>query len=87
MTEAKIRVATEADAPILARFRFELRSGASRIESEAEFIERCTAWIQQRLSSDGVWRAWIAEREQTPLGNVWAQVVEKMTAAPVKMPL
>lgn len=78
MTDARIRVATEADAPTLARFRFELRSSAIPIENEAEFIERCTAWMRQRLSNNSVWRAWIAEREQTPLGNVWAQLVEKI---------
>lgn len=75
----KIRVATEADAPTLARFRYELRSSTARtIEDEAEFIERCTAWVRERLRDDGCWRAWIAEREQTPLGNIWAQVVEKI---------
>ena len=76
--EFKIRVATEADAPTLARFRFALRSSASQVESEAEFIERCTTWMRERLRGDGRWRCWIAEREQTPLGNVWAQVVEKI---------
>ena len=78
MTNIHIRVATEADAPALARMRYELRSTAKRIESEAEFIERCTAWMRERLRSNSDWRCWIAEHEQTPIGNVWAQVVEKI---------
>jgi len=78
MTDIEIRVATEADATTLARFRFELRSNARRIEGEAEFIERCAAWMRERLRSNSGWRAWIAERGQTPLGNVWAQIVEKI---------
>ena len=78
MTDIQIRVATEADAPALARLRYALRSSARElVESEAEFIERCTVWMQQRLR-DGCWRCWIAEHEQTPLGNVWAQLVEKI---------
>lgn len=78
MTDIQIRVATEADANTLARFRLELRSNARKIESEAEFLDRCAAWMRERLRANSRWRAWIAEREQTPLGNVWAQLVEKI---------
>jgi GNAT superfamily N-acetyltransferase len=78
MKEIKLRVATETDAPALARLRFELRSSAKRIESEAQFIERCSAWMRERLRDSRSWRCWIAEREQTPIGNVWAQLVEKI---------
>lgn len=74
----KIRVATESDAPVLARFRYQLRSSASEmIESEDKFSERCTRWIQQRLNNSS-WRCWIAEYEQTPVGNIWSQLVEKI---------
>src|SRR5690349_10152310 len=79
MTDVKIRVATEADAAALARFRYELRSNAAQMnETEAEFIERCTAWMRERLRTNSNWRAWLAEHEQTLLGNVWAQLVEKI---------
>jgi GNAT superfamily N-acetyltransferase len=79
MTDVKIRVATEADAPALARFRYELRSSKCQmIESDAEFIERCTAWMRKRLRDDSSWQCWIAECDQTPCGNVWAQLVEKI---------
>ena len=74
----KIRVATESDARVLARFRYELRSsGRETIESEAEFSERCTRWMMARLNN-GCWRCWIAECEQTPVGNIWCQLVEKI---------
>ena len=78
MNEIKIRIATEADAPALAQLRFELRSSAKRVESDAEFLERCAAWMRERLRDRSCWRCWIAERQQTPIGNVWAQVVEKI---------
>jgi GNAT superfamily N-acetyltransferase len=75
----KIRVATESDAPVLARFRYELRSSAREmIESEVEFSERCVVWMRQRLHVGSYWRCWIAEDEQTPVGNIWSQLVEKI---------
>ncbi|HEU4834068.1 MAG TPA: GNAT family N-acetyltransferase [Pyrinomonadaceae bacterium] len=79
MTNIKIRVATEADAPVLARFRYELRSTAKEmIESEAEFSERCIRWMQARLHSGSCWRCWIAEFDEKPVGNIWTQLVEKL---------
>jgi len=79
MTNIKIRVATDSDAPVLARFRYELRSsGREVIESEAEFSERCTRWIITRLHMESSWRCWIAEYEQTIVGNIWSQLVEKI---------
>lgn len=78
MTNIKIRVATESDAPVLARFRYELRSsGREAIESEEEFSERCMRWMRERLNN-GCWRCWIAECQQTPVGNIWSQLVEKI---------
>jgi GNAT superfamily N-acetyltransferase len=79
MTNIKIRVATESDVPVLARFRYELRSSAKQmIESEAEFSERCTVWMMSRLYSVSSWRCWIAECGQEPAGNIWSQLVEKI---------
>lgn len=75
----KIRVATESDAPVLARFRYELRSTAREmIEREEEFSERCIRWMVTRLQTASSWRCWIAEYEQTPVGNIWSQLVEKI---------
>jgi GNAT superfamily N-acetyltransferase len=79
MTEINIRVATESDAPALARLRHELRSSAIQlVESEAQFAERCTQWMRERLQVRSCWRCWIAESGQTPIGNIWAQLVEKI---------
>ena len=77
MTEIHIRVATENDAPLLATFRYELRSGGEMIETEAQFIERCTLWMRERLG-DGSWQCWIAEADEVACGSVWAQLVEKI---------
>ena len=77
MTNIKIRVATESDAPVLAQFRLELRSSA-RQERNEEFRERCTRWMRARLHAQSCWRCWIAECEQTPVGNIWSQLVEKI---------
>jgi len=75
----KIRVATESDAPVLARFRYALRSSAREmIESEAEFSERCIRWMVARLHDGSCWRCWIAEDDQTTVGNIWSQLVEKI---------
>jgi len=75
----KIRVATESDAQVLASFRYKLRSsGTEMIESEEEFNERCTRWIQARLHVGSCWRCWIAECEQEAIGNIWSQLVEKI---------
>ena len=79
MTNFQIRVATEGDAPVLARLRHELRSSAKQlIETEEQFAERCTLWMRERLHDRSSWRCWIAEFEQTPIGNIWAQLVEKI---------
>jgi len=78
MTKIQIRVATESDALVLARFRYELRSSAKQlIESEEHFVERCIQWMRERIQGHS-WRCWIAESEQTPVGNIWAQLVEKI---------
>jgi GNAT superfamily N-acetyltransferase len=74
-----VRVATESDAPVLARFRHELRSSNTEtIESEEKFIERCTRWMVARLHPHSCWRCWIAEYEEQPVGNIWSQLVEKI---------
>ena len=75
----EIRLATESDAVMLARLRYEFRSSFHQvIEHDALFVERCTAWMQDRFREDTHWKCWIAECRQTPMGNVWAQLVEKI---------
>jgi len=77
-TKIQIKIATEFDAPLLARLRYELRSSAKRTETEEQFEERCARWMREQLHDRSCWRCWIAESEQTPVGNIWAQLVEKI---------
>ncbi|MDQ3803199.1 MAG: GNAT family N-acetyltransferase [Acidobacteriota bacterium] len=74
-----LRPATAADAPALARLRFEFRlSTGPVVEAEAEFVRRCSRWMEERLRGGGAWRCWIAERDHAPVGQLWAQLIEKM---------
>src|SRR4051794_4315262 len=75
----EVRLATELDALMLARLRYEFRSSFHEvIEHDVSFVERCTVWMQERFRKDTQWKCWIAECGQTPVGNVWAQLVEKI---------
>jgi GNAT superfamily N-acetyltransferase len=78
-TEVEVRLASVADALLLATFRWELRSAFHQVtENEATFKERCALWMQERLGSGGRWKCWIAEWQKTAVGNVWVQLVEKI---------
>ena len=77
--KVSIRLATASDADLLARFRYAFRSSLdSASESEEEFVRRCSLWMQERLRGDSCWRCWIAEQDQTPVGNLWMQLIEKI---------
>jgi GNAT superfamily N-acetyltransferase len=77
--KVKIRLATELDAVTLAQLRYEFRSSFHQvIERDESFVERCTAWMQDRLRANTDWKCWIAECRQTLVGNVWAQLIEKI---------
>ena len=77
--KAKVRLASGADALTLARLRYEFRSSIREVvEGDEAFVERCAAWMQERLRPESDWKCWIAECEQTTVGNVWAQLVEKI---------
>ena len=79
MGQIKVRPATESDALTLARLRYEFRSLFHHVrEDEATFVDRCTVWMQERLRSESLWKCWIAELQDTPVGNVWVQLVEKI---------
>jgi len=74
-----IRRATPGDAELLAQFRFAFRSEhRPPTETASEFITRCAAWMRERLTADSPWRAWILLHEDTPAGNLWLQLVEKI---------
>jgi ribosomal protein S18 acetylase RimI-like enzyme len=79
VTRAPIRPAGPGDAPALAQARFAFRAEVETpAEDESAFHRRCTAWMAARLTADGYWRAWIAERARHPVGCVWLQLVEKL---------
>jgi GNAT superfamily N-acetyltransferase len=74
-----IRRATPDDAELLAQFRFAFRSEhRPPTERASDFITRCAAWMRERLAADSHWRAWILIVDDTPVGNVWLQLVEKI---------
>ena len=77
--EVEIRLASERDAVVLARLRYELRSESRKlIENEQAFLERCAAWMSERLRKGSQWQCWIAERQAIVVGAVWAQLIEKI---------
>lgn len=79
MGEIRVRMATEPDALMLARLRYEFRSLFHQVrENEATFVERCAEWMRERLRNESFWKCWIAELEDTAVGNVWVQLVEKI---------
>ena len=75
----EIRIAARDDAPTLARLRFQFRSElGALVETEEEFVERCTRWMEDRLATDFPWRCWVAEGPDGIVGNLWLQVREKL---------
>jgi GNAT superfamily N-acetyltransferase len=79
MGRIKIRMASESDALTLARLRYEFRSTFHQVrENDVTFIERCTVWMRERLRNESLWKCWIIEAEDTAVGNVWVQLVEKI---------
>ena len=84
MADFRIRLGRPSDPANLAGLRHALRSRKQDIESEAEFLQRCTAWMADALAST-TWRCWVVEQEGTLIGALWLQLVEKIpnpTAAP-----
>ena len=73
-----IRRATPADAARLARLRYEFRTSLRPpAESMESFVPRCTAWMQDRLSSSS-WLCWVAESAGAIVGHVWLGIIEKI---------
>src|SRR6478672_10806385 len=72
-----IRLATEADVAILSQMRFALRTKPENVETEKAFLERCTEWMRNHLENDS-WRCWIVEEDDSIMGALWLQLVEKI---------
>ncbi|HEX6967004.1 MAG TPA: GNAT family N-acetyltransferase [Gemmatimonadaceae bacterium] len=74
-----VRAACTSDAPRLARMRYDFRAqthGAG--EPPDAFVQRCAAWMAERLGDGSPWRCWVAERGDELVGAIWVQVVEKI---------
>lgn len=79
MTDATIRLASPADAPALARLRYDFRADLGTVvEPEDAFLARCTAWMSARLAAGGGWRCWVAEDGGRLVGTLWLQLFEKI---------
>jgi ribosomal protein S18 acetylase RimI-like enzyme len=78
-SDTSIRPAVVADAPALARLRYEFRAGIEpTVESETAFVTRCTAWMLERLRSDATWRCWVVQAPGAIVGSAWLQLIEKL---------
>lgn len=74
-----IRLATAADAPRLAALRYEFRAALAPVnEAEVDFVVRCVAWMEPRLTAVLPWRCWVAEQAGTIIGQLWLQLIEKV---------
>jgi GNAT superfamily N-acetyltransferase len=74
-----IRLATLADATVLARLRYEFRAQLNPADEEEEgFIARCSAWMADRLSPSSPWRCWVYEGDSGISGHIWLQLIEKI---------
>jgi GNAT superfamily N-acetyltransferase len=75
----QIRRAEVTDTALLARLRYDFRSGrGTALEDQRTFLLRCEQWIRERLGSGSHWRCWIAEREGATAGTVWLGWIEKI---------
>ncbi|MGH2609746.1 MAG: GNAT family N-acetyltransferase [Tepidiformaceae bacterium] len=74
-----VRLAGVDDATQLARMRYAFREGMNpAVESEAEFVTRCAAWMAQRLRAGGSWRCWVAAEDGELSGHLWLCLIEKI---------
>src|SRR3989441_4655219 len=74
-----IRLASDSDAPALAKLRYALRSSMSVVtEPEDEFLQRCAEWMKEHLKAGSSWQCWVAEKDQELIGCLWLQLVEKI---------
>ena len=74
-----IRLASASDVIMLAILRYAFRCSIGQAHEDVEsFVERCAPWMRERLEEASLWRCWLAERSQTPVGNLWAQLIEKV---------
>ena len=79
MDDLNFRMAKQSDAPELARLRYALRSSTGiATEPQAEFLERCRIWMAAHLNEESLWHCWVAELDDSLIGALWLQLVEKI---------
>jgi len=77
MPDIVIREVTPADGDRLAALRYQFRSEVgSSVEDRDTFLQRCSAWMSQRLAAD--WKAWVAVHNREIIGQIWLHLVEKL---------
>jgi len=77
--ELRIRRAVPADAPTLARLRYDFRRELDPVEEpEDTFLRRCTGWMSDRLQQGGAWRCFVALHRDGMVGTLWLQDIEKL---------
>ena len=75
----EIRLACASDALALARLRYDFRASiGTPIEDENVFLQRCSAWMADRLREGTSWRCWVAEQDQALIGTLWLKLIEKV---------
>ena len=78
-SELRIRRAVSADAPRLARLRYDFRRELDPVEEpEDAFLRRCTGWMSDRLQPGGTWRCFVALHRDGMVGTLWLQDIEKL---------
>ena len=86
LADVTIRVASAADAGILAASRYRFRTTFdspqpdardAAFETEAAFVGRAVPLIENFLRG-GRWRAWIAEHDGRICGHLFLQLVDKL---------
>ena len=74
-----VRRAGPADAPQLAQLRFAVRAERTpAMEDRSEFLNRCRAWMEERLEPPSAWRCWTAVSGPSLIGTLWVQLIEKL---------
>jgi GNAT superfamily N-acetyltransferase len=76
----RIRLATSRDCPTLAELRYQFRTETELpIETKSRFVRRCTSWMKKHFrAGSGAWRCWVVDDGKRVIGNVCAQLFEKI---------
>jgi GNAT superfamily N-acetyltransferase len=74
-----IRAAVPGDADRLAQLRWDFRVARAPAQEDREaFLRRCAEWMRDELTSQAVWRSWVAVAGEEVVGQLWVQTINKM---------